>query len=140
MGGNVYCANTLRNSSDYMDCYKGETKRRPWPRSHGTKSCAKRARMRTSQDPRILKATALRTHPSMGAVSRGSMGSPGMTASKIKPWLVRTTGLDTDADDMWLETRSSSRSGSVMQQATMLGARFLLLSKSPFGPKPWAGK
>jgi fumarate reductase flavoprotein subunit len=131
MGGNVFCANTIEELFDYMDCYKGETKKKALASIARYKElCEKGKDEDFGKDPRILKATALKDPPFYGSVSRGSMGPPGMTASKISPGLCATTGLDTDADGHVLNSEFKPIKG-LYAAGNNAGGRFIVTYQSP---------
>jgi len=131
MGGNVYCANTIEELLDYMDCYKGETMKKALASIARYKElCEKGKDEDFGKDPRILKATALNDPPFYATVSRGSMGPPGMAANKISPGLCATTGLDTDADGHVLNSEFKPIKG-LYAAGNNAGGRFIVTYQSP---------
>ena len=73
MGGNVYCANTIEELLDYMDCYKGETRKKALAEiARYNELCEKGVDEDFGKDPRIMKVTALKDPPFYGTVSRGA--------------------------------------------------------------------
>jgi fumarate reductase flavoprotein subunit len=129
--GNVYCANTIEELIDYMDCYKGETKKKALASIARYKElCEKGADEDFGKDARILKATALKDPPFYGSVSRGSGGPPGMAANKISPGLCATTGLDTDADGHVLNLEFKPIKG-LYAAGNNAGGRFIVTYQSP---------
>jgi fumarate reductase flavoprotein subunit len=129
MGGNVYCANTIEELLDYMDCYKGETRKKALASIARYKElCEKGADEDFGKDARILKVTALKTPPFYGTISRGGgMGGPG---GGLSPGLVTTTGLDTDADGRVLNSQFKPIKG-LYAAGNNAGGRFITVYQSP---------
>jgi hypothetical protein len=130
--GNVYCANTVEELLDYMDCFKGETKKKALASIARYKElCEKGADEDFGKDARILKATALKDPPFYGTVSGGaSSGPPGMGGNSISPGLVATTGLDTDADGHVLNSAFKPIKG-LYAAGNNAGGRFIVTYQSP---------
>ena len=127
MGGNVYCASTIEELLDYMDCYKGETRKRALASIARYKElCEKGKDEDFGKDPRILKVTALKDQPFYGTISRGS----GQFGGGLSPGLVTTTGLDTDADGHVLNSQFKPIKG-LYAAGNNAGGRFITVYQSP---------
>jgi hypothetical protein len=131
-GGTVYCANTIEELLDYMDCYKGETKAKALASIARYKElCEKGADDDFGKSSIILKATALKDPPFYGTVSKGSSGGPpGMFGNSISPGLVATTGLDTDAEGHVLNSEFKPIKG-LYAAGNNAGGRFEVSYQSP---------
>ncbi len=129
-GGNTYCANTIEELLDYMDCYEGETKKKALDSiKRYNELCEKGADLDFGKDPRIMKATALIDPPFYGTVNKGGeRGAPGM--SGISPGLCATTGLDTDADGHVLNSKFKPIKG-LYAAGNNAGNRFIVIYQSP---------
>jgi hypothetical protein len=128
MGGNVFCANTIEELIDYMDCYKGETREKALASiKRYNELCEKGMDEDFGKDPRILKATALKDPPFYGTVSRGGGG---MFGGRLSPGLVTTTGLDTDADGHVLNSEFKPIKG-LFAAGNNAGGRFITVYQSP---------
>jgi hypothetical protein len=127
MGGNVYCANTIEELLEYMDCYEGKTKKKALAsiKRYNT-LCEKGADEDFGKDPRILKVTALKDPPFYGTISRGG----GQFGNFLSPGLVTTTGLDTDADGHVLNSRFKPIKG-LFAAGNTAGGRFITVYQSP---------
>lgn len=130
-GGSTYCANTIEELLDYMDCYKGEKKERALASiKRYNEMCEKGADLDFGKDPVIMKATALKDPPFYGTKSGGGGGGgfPGMGG--ISPGLCATTGLDTDADGHVLNSKFSPIKG-LYAAGNNAGNRFIVIYQSP---------
>ena len=129
MGGGMYCANTIEELLDYMDCYKGETRKKALASiARYNELCEKGADDDFGKDPHIMKATALKDPPFYGSVSKGGSGAPGMNG--ISPGLCATTGLDTDADGHVLNSKFKPIKG-LYAAGNNAGNRFITIYQSP---------
>ena len=129
MGGNVYCANTIEELLDYMDCYKGETRKKALASiKRYNELCEKGADEDFGKDARIMKATALKDPPFYASVSRG--GGNIMFGNSISPGLCATTGLDTDADGHVLDSKFKPIKG-LYAAGNNAGNRFVIIYQSP---------
>ena len=127
MGGNVYCASTIEELLDYMDCYKGETRKRALASIARYKElCEKGKDEDFGKDPRILKVTALKDQPFYGTISRGS----GQFGGGLSPGLVTTTGLDTDADGHVLNSQFKPIKG-LYAAGNNAGGRYVTVYQTP---------
>jgi len=127
MGGNVYCANTIEELLDYMDCYQGETRKKALASiARYGELCEKGKDEDFGKDPRILKVTALKDPPFYGTVSRGA----GQFGGRLSPGLVTTTGLDTDADGCVLDSQFTPIKG-LYAAGNNAGGRFITVYQSP---------
>ncbi len=132
MGGNTYCANTIEELLDYMDCYKGETKKKALASiKRYNELCEKGSDEDFGKDSRIMKATALKNPPFYGSVSGGGGGGgPNMFGNGISPGLCATTGLDTDADGHVLNSKFQPIKG-LFAAGNNAGNRFVTIYQSP---------
>ena len=70
-GGTIYCANTIEELLDYMDCYKGETRKKALAEiKRYNELCEKGVDEDFGKDPRIMKVTALKDPPFYGTCNR----------------------------------------------------------------------
>jgi len=126
--GDVYCANTVEELLDYMNCYQGEIRERALSeieRYNGL--CEKGVDEDFGKDPRIMKATALRTPPFYGTVAKTD--PTGMFGS-MSPGLCTTTGLDTDADGHVLDSGFKPIRG-LYAAGNNAGGRYIVVYQSP---------
>jgi fumarate reductase flavoprotein subunit len=132
MGGNTYCANTIEELLDYMDCYKGETRKKALDSiARYNELCEKGADEDFGKDPRVMKATTLKDPPFYGSVSQGGgSGGPNMFGNGISPGLCATTGLDTDADGHVLNSEFKPIKG-LYAAGNNAGNRFITVYQSP---------
>jgi fumarate reductase flavoprotein subunit len=130
MGGGVYCANTIEELLDYMDCYKGETKKKAFASiKRYNEQAEKGADNDFGKDARIMKATAIKDPPFYGTVNRG--GGGGMAGMMgLSPGLVTTTGIDTDADGHVLDSQYTPIKG-LYAAGNNAGGRFITIYQSP---------
>jgi fumarate reductase flavoprotein subunit len=128
MMGTTYCANTIEELLDYMDCYKGETRKKALAEiKRYNELCEKGMDEDFGKDPRILNVTALKDPPFYGTVSKGGgMGS----LFGISPGLCATTGLDTDADGRVLNSEFKPVKG-LYAAGNNAGGRFIVVYQSP---------
>ena len=126
--GTTYCANTIEELLDYMDCYKGETRKKALAEiKRYVELCEKGVDEDFGKDQRILKVTALKDPPFYGSVSKGGgMGS----MFGISPGLCATTGLDTDADGRVLNSDFKPIKG-LYAAGNNAGGRFIVVYQSP---------
>jgi fumarate reductase flavoprotein subunit len=130
--GDLYCANSIEELFDYMDCYKEETKKKALAeikRYNGM--CKKGVDEDFGKDPRIMKATGLKDPPFYGTVNKsGGTNIMSMMGGGISPGMVSTTGLDTDAEGRVLnsEFKPIKRLYAAGNNA---GGRFITVYQSP---------
>jgi len=132
--GSLYCANTIEELLDYMDCYKGDTKKKALAEIlRYNKMCEKGVDEDFGKDPRIMKATMLKDPPFYGTVNKND--GTGMMAmlggGGISPGMVATTGLDTDADGCVLNSDFKPIKG-LYAAGNNAGGRFITVYQSPF--------
>lgn len=128
-GGNTFCANTIEELLDYMDCYQGETRKKALASiKRYNELCEKGMDEDFGKDSRILKATALKDPPFYGSMSSGS--SQSMFGEGISPGLCATTGLDTDADGRVLNSQFRPVKG-LYAAGNNAGNRFIVVYQSP---------
>jgi fumarate reductase flavoprotein subunit len=127
MGGTVYCANTIEELLTYMDCYKGETRKKALAQIvRYNELCEKGVDEDFGKDPRILKVTALKDPPFYGTITR----SGGQFNGRLSPGLVTTTGLDTDGDGHVLNSQYKPIKG-LFAAGNNAGGRFITVYQSP---------
>lgn len=128
MLGPTYCANTLEELLDYMGCYKGEARKKALAEiAHYNKLCEKGVDEDFGKDPRILKATALKTPPFYGRMRKND--GKGIFSS-ISPGLCATTGLDTDADGRVLNSEFRPIKG-LYAAGNNAGNRYIAVYQTP---------
>jgi len=129
-GGNVYCANTIEELLDYMDCYEGETKKKALAEiKRYNELCEKGADVDFGKDARIMKAIALKDPPFYGTITRyGSSNT--MFGNGLMPGLCATTGLETDADGRVLNSEFKPIKG-LYAAGNNAGGRFITVYQSP---------
>jgi hypothetical protein len=124
----MYCANTIEELFDYMDCYKDETRKKAMEEiTRYNELCKKGVDEDFGKDSRILKATALKDPPFYGSVNVND--GKGMFAG-ISPGLCATTGLDTDADGRVLDSEFKPING-LYAAGNNAGNRFIVVYQSP---------
>jgi hypothetical protein len=128
--GTLYCANTIEELLDYMDCYKGDTRKKALAeiaRYNGM--CEKGVDEEFGKDRRIMKVTALKDPPFYGTVGKtdgsGMLGGGGISAG-----LVATTGLDTDADGRVLNSDFKPIKG-LYAAGNNAGGRYITVYQTP---------
>jgi fumarate reductase flavoprotein subunit len=129
-GGNVYCANTVEELLDYMDCYKVETKKKTLAEiKRYNELCEKGADVDFGKDARIMKVTALKDPPFYGTITKYE-GSNSQFGRGLMPGLCATTGLDTDADGRVLNSEFKPIKG-LYAAGNNAGGRFITVYQSP---------
>jgi fumarate reductase flavoprotein subunit len=127
-GGNPCCGNTIEELVDYLDCWKGDTKKKALAEiARYNKMCEKGVDEDFGKDPRIVKVTALKDPPFYGVLTNYS--GPGMFGG-IGPGMVTTTGLDTDADGRVLNSEFKPIKG-LYAAGNNAGGRFIVVYQSP---------
>jgi len=125
-GGIAYCANTIEELLDYMNCYKGETRKKALAEiARYNQMCEKGVDEDFGKDPRIMKVTALRKPPFYSNISRNE------GRIVVSPGLCATTGLDTDADGRVLNSELKPIKG-LYAAGNNAGGRFIVVYQSPF--------
>ncbi len=130
--GTLYCANTIEELLNYMDCYKGETRKKVLAEiARYNKMCENGMDEDFGKDPRIMKATALKDPPFYATVNK--IGGTGMMGrgGGIGPGMVTTTGLDTDAEGRVLDSSFNPIKG-LYAAGNNAGGRFITVYQSPF--------
>ena len=121
----TYCANTIEELLDYMDCYKGETRKKALAAiARYNELCAKGVDEDFGKDPRILKVTVLKDPPFYASVRRNE-GS-----ITIAPGLCSTTGLDTDEDGRVLNKEFRPIKG-LYAAGNNAGNRYIVVYQTP---------
>jgi fumarate reductase flavoprotein subunit len=131
--GTLYCANTIEELLDYMDCWKGDARDKALAEIRRyNKMCEKGVDEDFGKDPRVMKATMLKDPPFYGTVNKN--GGTGMMAMSgdgaIGPGMVTTTGLDTDADGRVLDSDFKPIKG-LYAAGNNAGGRFITVYQSP---------
>jgi fumarate reductase flavoprotein subunit len=127
--GTTCCGNTIDELLDYMDCYKGETRKKALAEiARYNEMCEKSVDEDFGKDPRIMKATSLKVPPFFGTMSiydaKGMFGG-------ISPGILATTGLDTDADGRVLNSEFKPIPG-LYAAGNNAGGRFIIVYQCPF--------
>lgn len=128
-GGELYCADTIEELLDYMDCWKGETRKKALDViARYNRMCENGVDEDFGKDRRIMMVTGLKDPPFYGTISKndgtGIMGS-------LSPGLAATTGLDTDADGCVLNSDFRPIKG-LYAAGNNAGGRFIIVYQSPF--------
>jgi hypothetical protein len=128
MMGTTYCANTIEELLDYMDCYKGETRKNALASvARYNELCEKGMDEDFGKDQRIMKVTALKDPPFYATVNKdGGVGG----RFGISPGLCAMSGLDTDADGRVLNSEFEPIKG-LYAAGNNAGGRFMIVYQSP---------
>jgi len=128
--GTTCCANTIEELLDYMDCYKGDTRKKALAEiKRYNELCEKGIDEDFGKDRRILKATALKAPPFYGTI--GTYNGPGfMGGRSISAGMNATSGLDTDADGHVLNSDFKPIKG-LYAAGNNAGGRFITVYQSP---------
>jgi fumarate reductase flavoprotein subunit len=122
--GTVYCANTIDELLDYMDCYKGDTRKKALAEiARYNKMCEKGVDEDFGKDQRIMKVTALKDPPFYCTL--GKNDSRGISVG-----MVTTTGLDTDADGHVLNSDFKPIKG-LYAAGNNAGGRYITVYQTP---------
>jgi len=123
--GDLYCANTIEELFDYMDCYQGETRQKALAEiARYNEMCQKGIDEDFGKDRSIMKATELKTPPFYGTVSRSAgMGMGGAGGYTF-------VGLDTDAEGHVLNSEFKPIKG-LYAAGNNAGNRFLIRYQTP---------
>jgi fumarate reductase flavoprotein subunit len=128
-GGALYCANTIEELLDYMDCYKGDIRKKALAEiARYNKMCEKGIDDDFGKDRRIMKVTSLKDPPFYGTIHKND--GTGMLGS-LSPGLVATTGLDTDAEGHVLNSEFKPIKG-LYAAGNNAGGRYITVYQSPF--------
>jgi fumarate reductase flavoprotein subunit len=128
--GTLYCANTIGELLEYMDCYKGEARKKALAeiaRYNGM--CEKGVDEEFGKDRRIIKVTPIKDPPFYGTVSKND-GSGMLGGGGISAGLVATTGLDTDADGHVLNSDFKPIKG-LYAAGNNAGGRYITVYQTP---------
>jgi len=126
VSGSTCCANAIEELLEYMDCYKGDAKKKALAEiKRYNELCEKGVDVDFGKDPRILKVTSLKVplfYATVGTYSSGMFGlSAGMNA---------TSGLDTDADGHVLDSDFKPIKG-LYAAGNNAGGRYITVYQSP---------
>jgi fumarate reductase flavoprotein subunit len=129
VSGMTCCANTIEELLDYMDCYKGEARKKALAEiTRYNQMCEKGVDEDFGKDPRILKVTSLKDPLFYATVStytgRSMMGG-------INAGMCVTTGLDTDAEGHVLNSKFEPIKG-LYAAGNNAGGRYIVVYQSPF--------
>jgi len=123
--GDLYCANTIEELLDCMDCYKGDTKKKALAEiARYNEMCKKGIDEDFGKDRLIMKATELKVPPFYGTVNRG--GGMGMGGAGGYTFV----GLDTDAEGRVLSSEFKPIKG-LYSAGNNAGNRFLIRYQTP---------
>jgi len=128
--GTTCCGNTIEELLGYMDCYKGETRKKALAEiARYNELCEKGVDEDFGKDRRILKVTALKDPPFYGTI--GTYNGPGfMGGGGLSAGMNATTGLDTDADGHVLNSDFKPING-LYAAGNNAGGRFITVYQSP---------
>ena len=127
--GATCCGNTIEELLDYMDCWKGETRKKALAEiARYNKMCEKGLDEDFGKDPRIMKVTSLKDPPFYGTMSNYS--GQGMFGG-INPGILSTTGLDTDGNGRVLNSEFKPIKG-LYAAGNNAGGRFIVAYQTPF--------
>jgi fumarate reductase flavoprotein subunit len=132
LSGDLYCANTIEELLDYMDCYKGDTRKKALAEiKRYNEMCKKGIDEDFGKDRVILKATELKDPPFYGTVPAsatsqggGRGGGMGMSAGYT------FVGLDTDAEGRVLNSEFKPIKG-LYAAGNNAGNRFIVRYQTP---------
>jgi len=126
-GGASCCANTIEDLLDYMDCYKGETRKKALAEiKRYSELCAKGVDEDFGKDPRVLKVTTVKDPLLYATV--GTFNGPGMFG--LSAGMNATTGLDTDAEGHVLNSGFKPVKG-LYAAGNNAGGRYITVYQSP---------
>jgi len=124
--GDLYCANTIEELLDYMDCYKGDTKKKALAEiQRYNEMCKKGIDEDFGKDRNIMKATTLKDPPFYGTVNKGGGLGMGMGAGGYT-----FVGLDTDAEGCVLNSEFKPIKG-LYAAGNNAGNRFIIRYQTP---------
>jgi hypothetical protein len=128
--GTTCCANTIEELLGYMDCYKGDARKKALAEiKRYNELCEKGVDEDFGKDRRILKVTALKDPPFYGTV--GTYKGPGfMGGGNLGAGMNATTGLDTDADGHVLNSDFKPIKG-LYAAGNNAGGRYITVYQSP---------
>ena len=127
VSGTTCCANTIEELLDYMDCYKGDTRKKALAEiKRYNELCEKGVDEDFGKDSRILKVTALKDPLFYGTV--GTYNGGGMFG--LSAGMAATSGLDTDADGHVLNSDFKPIKG-LYAAGNNAGGRFITVYQSP---------
>jgi fumarate reductase flavoprotein subunit len=122
--GTLHCANSIEELLDYMDCYNDDKREKALAEiARYNKMCEKGIDEDFGKDRRIMKATALKTPPFYGTLSKND-------STAISAGMVTTTGLDTDADGHVLNSEFKPVKG-LYAAGNNAGGRFITVYQTP---------
>jgi len=129
IAGTTCCGNTIDELLDYMDCYKGETRKKALAEiTRYNELCEKGVDEDFGKDPHIMKVTSLKKPPFYCTMS--NYNGEGLFGG-INPGILATTGLDTDGEGRVLNSEFKPIKG-LYAAGNNAGGRFIITYQSPF--------
>jgi fumarate reductase flavoprotein subunit len=129
--GDLYCANTIEELLNYMDCYKGETRKKASATiARYNEMCKKGMDADFGKDRQVMKATMLKDPPFYGSVNKGGGAGMMMGGGGISAGMVATTGLDTDAEGRVLNSEFKPIKG-LYAAGNNAGGRYITVYQTP---------
>jgi len=130
VSGNTCCADTIEKLLDYMDCYKGDARKRALAEiKRYNELCEKGVDEDFGKDPRILKVTGLKK-PLFYATVGTYIGPGFMGGGTLNAGMNATSGLDTDAEGRVLDSNFKPIKG-LYAAGNTAGGRFITVYQSP---------
>jgi hypothetical protein len=127
LSGDLYCANTIEELLDYMDCYQGETRKKALAGiKRYNEMCKEGQDDDFGKDRNILKATEIKEPPFYGTVNKG--GGMGMGGGMGVGYTF--VGLDTDEIGRVLNSDFKPIKG-LYAAGNNAGNRFLVRYQTP---------
>jgi len=124
IAGTVYCANTVEELLDYMDCYKGETRKKVLAEiARYNSMCERGIDEDFGKDRRIMRVTAVKDPPFYCTLNKN-------ISRNISAGMVTTTGLDTDADGHVLNSDFKPIKG-LYAAGNNAGGRYITVYQTP---------
>jgi fumarate reductase flavoprotein subunit len=130
VSGTTCCGRTIEELIDYLDCYKGETRKKALAEiARYNEMCEKGVDEDFGKDSRIMKVTNLKDPLFYGTLT--TFNGQGRNGGKgISPGLIATTGLDTDAEGCVLSSEFKPIKG-LYAAGNNAGGRFIVVYHSP---------
>jgi hypothetical protein len=126
--GDLYCANTIEELLDYMNCYKGETRKKALAEiKRYNEMCKKGIDEDFGKDRRIMKLTALKDPPFYGTVNQDG-DQDMMRKAGVGIWM--PTGLDTDGEGCVLNSEFKPIKG-LYAAGNNAGNRYIVAYQTP---------
>jgi fumarate reductase flavoprotein subunit len=127
VSGDTCCGNTIEELLDYMDCYKGDTRKKALAEiARYNQMCEKGVDEDFGKDTRIMKVTALKDPLFYATISKYN----GPSIFGLGAGMNATTGLDTDADGHVLNSEFKPIKG-LYAAGNNAGGRYITVYQSP---------